>query len=46
MNREISKLSIERQSQYLDFLVNPSFQGINRLFINVDNNEDNNVGRN
>ena len=25
--------TVEQQSQYLDFLINPSFQGVNKLFI-------------
>ena len=32
-NKYQSKLSTDRQSQYLDFLVDPSFQGVNRLFV-------------
>ena len=34
INRNIyqPKLSPERQNQYLDFLIDPSFQGVNRLF--------------
>ena len=27
------KVSLERQNQYLDFLIDPSFQGVNRLFV-------------
>ena len=26
------KVSTERQKQYLDFLIDPSFQGVNRTF--------------
>ena len=26
-------MSIERRNQYLDYLINPSFQGVNRLFV-------------
>ena len=32
-NKYQSKKSIERQNQYLDNLVNPSFQGVNKLFV-------------
>ena len=28
-----TKASTEGQSQYLDFLIDPSFQGVNRLFV-------------
>ena len=28
-----SKISTERQNQYLDYLIDPSFQGVNRRFI-------------
>ena len=27
------KISTERQNQYLDLLIGPSFQGVNRLFV-------------
>ena len=27
------KVTIEQQNRYLDFLINPSFQGVNRLFV-------------
>ena len=27
------KVSAERQTQYLNFLIDPSFQGVNRLFV-------------
>ena len=33
MNKNQSKLSTERQNQYLDYLIDPSFQRVNRLFI-------------
>ena len=32
-NKDQPKISTERQNQYLDFLMDPSFQGVNRLFI-------------
>ena len=32
-NKYQSKVSIERQNQYLDYLVDPSFEGVNRLFV-------------
>ena len=31
-NKYQSKMSTERQNQYLDYLTDPSFQGVNRLF--------------
>ena len=30
-----SKVSIESQNQYLDYLIDPTFQGVNRLFIHL-----------
>ena len=35
-------MSIERRNQYLDYLINPSFQGVNRLFVSFFENK---VGR-
>ena len=32
-NKYQSKISTEAQNQYLDFLINPSFNGVNRLFV-------------
>ena len=32
-NEHQSKKLTERQNQYLDYLIDPSFQGINRLFV-------------
>ena len=32
-NKYQTKISTERQNQYLGFLIDPSFQGINRLFV-------------
>ena len=32
-NKYQSKTSTEKQSQYLDYLIDPSFQGVNRLFV-------------
>ena len=32
-NKYQAKVSTERQNQYLDFLIVPSFQGVNRLFL-------------
>ena len=32
-NKHQPKGSTERQNQYLDFLIDPSFQGVNRLFV-------------
>ena len=32
-NKYLAKKSIERQNPYLDYLIDPSFQGVNRLFV-------------
>ena len=32
-NKYQSKISTERPNQYLDYLIDPSFQGVNRLFV-------------
>ena len=32
-NKYQSKLTIQRQSQYLDYLIDPSFQGVNRIYV-------------
>ena len=32
-NKYLLKLSTERQNSYLDCLIDPSFQGVNRLFV-------------
>ena len=34
------KVLSERQNQYLDFLIDPSFQGVNRLFVLLFENDD------
>ena len=36
-NKYHTKVTVEQQNRYLDFLINPTFQGVNRLFcfINV-----------
>ena len=33
MEQYLSKVSSKGQNQYLDFLIWPSFQGVNRLFV-------------
>ena len=38
-NKYQTKVSIERINQYLDFLIHPSFQGVNRLFVLSFENE-------
>ena len=40
-NKYQSKVSPEKQNQYLDFLINLSFQGVNILFVLLYENEDN-----
>ena len=32
-NKYCPKVTVEQQNRYLDFLINPSFQGVNRLFV-------------
>ena len=32
-NKYEPKLTVEQRNQYLDFLINRSFQGVNRLFV-------------
>ena len=32
-NKYQSKVSIERQKQYSEYLTDPTFQGVNRLFV-------------
>ena len=32
-NKYQSKVSVERQNQYSDYLIDPGFQGVNRLFV-------------
>ena len=39
-NRYQSKVSTERQNQYLDFLIDSNFQSVNRLFVPLFENED------
>ena len=39
-NKYQSKASTERQNQYLDFLIDPSFQGVNKFFVLFFENED------
>ena len=38
-----SKISTEAQNEYLDFLINSSFQGVNRLFVLSFENENGRV---
>ena len=39
-NKYQSKKSTKAQNRYLDFLISPSFQGVNRLFVLSFENED------
>ena len=32
-NKHQSKVSIQTQNQYLNYLIDPNFQGVNRLFV-------------
>ena len=32
-NKHHSKVKIQRENQYLDYLIYPSFQGVNRIFV-------------
>ena len=38
-NKQQTKVSTERQKQYLDFLIDPSFQGVNKFFVLSFENE-------
>ena len=39
-NKYESKVPVQAPNPYLDFLINPSFQGVNRLFVlSLENNE-------
>ena len=39
-----SKLTEQMQNRYLDYLIDPSFQGVNRLFVlSYENKDDNKV---
>ena len=40
-NKYQPKVSSERQNQHLDFLIDPSFQGVSRLFVLLFESEDN-----
>ena len=37
-NKYQAKLSTQNQNQYLDYLTDPSFQGVNRLFLPFEKN--------
>ena len=39
-NKYQPKVSPERRNQYLDVLIDPSFQGVNRLFVLLFENEE------
>ena len=40
-NKYQSKVTIERQSQYSDYLIDPSFQGVHKLFaLSFEDNTD------
>ena len=39
-NKYLPKVSIERQNQYLDLFIISSFQGVNRLFVLLFENEE------
>ena len=39
MNKYYSKKSTERQNQYLDYLIDPTFQGVNMIFVLSFQNE-------
>ena len=43
LNKYQSKMSTERQNQNLDFLIDPSLQGVNRLFVLLFENEGNRI---
>ena len=38
-NKYHTKVTVQEQNRYLDLLINPSFQGVNRLFVlSLENN--------
>ena len=39
MNKYEPKVKVQEQNRYLDFLVSPSFQGVNRLFASTFQND-------
>ena len=43
-NKNHSNVSIERRNQYLDFLIDPRFQGVNTFFILLLENNANRTG--
>ena len=40
MNKYQSKTTFQAQNQYLDFLIDPSFQTVNRFFVLLFKDED------
>ena len=42
-NKYKSKLTQQAQKRYLDYLIDPSFQGVNRLFVLFENSTDREV---
>ena len=39
-NKYQSKVTVQEQTRYLDYLIDPSFQGVNRLFVlSFENND-------
>ena len=46
LNKYHPKVTVEEQNRYLDFLINPSFQGVNKLFmLSFENNDGGQVTR-
>ena len=39
-----SKVTIQEQNRYLDYLIDPSFQGVNRLFVLLFENNNGRIG--
>ena len=37
-NKYHPRVSVDPKNRYLEFLINPSFQGVNRLFLSFENN--------
>ena len=35
-NKYQSKVTTQASNQYLDYLIDPSFQGVNRIFVMID----------
>ena len=44
-NKYLPRVPTKAQSQYWDFIISPSFQGVNRLFLSLFENDEDREGR-